>query len=150
MMQGWIHENLAFAGVKGVYQVTTSEAFTGVVDMSKYHQIIAILVLGDCGNQTIEFDCYTCDSGGTNAAAFKSTSTAAHTTNNDNKIIAIGLKADELAEGGTNANRYVKFGVDSDGTLGYAGVVVLGESKNRPASNDNVSGLVLEIEIDQD
>jgi hypothetical protein len=45
------------------------------------------------------------------------------------------VKNEDLAGGGTNKDRYVKFGIAASSTGGPAGALVLGRPKQRKASN---------------
>lgn len=151
MNNGWIHERMGLIGTIDPQTVSNSEVFTDVIDMSKYQKVMAVFMLGNMPAETIVARCVTCDSGGTNAAAFKTASTlSAHASNNDNDQIIIELDGDELAEGGSNAERYVKFGLVTGGsTGGPAACAVFGEVKQPPATNHDLSSIV-EIEVDQD
>lgn len=150
-MNGWIHERMGLIGTIDPQTVSNSEVFSDVVDMKKYQRVLCIFLCGNMPAETIVARCVTCDSSGTNAAAFKTAATlSAHATTNDNSQILIELDGDELAEGGTNAEQYVKFGLVTGGsTGGPCAAVVLGEVKQPPATNHDLS-TIKEIEIDQD
>lgn len=126
--------------------VTTDEVFSDVVDMSKYSRVRATFMGGNMASDgTMVCRCVTCDSAGNNAAAFKTASTV--TAGTDNSQVEIEVTGDDLAEGGANANRYVKFGIVSAGSGGAVACAVYGEAKEMPGTDLTT---VLEIEIDKD
>ena len=145
-----LSEQLGVIGTIDPQTLADTEVFSDVIDMSKYNRIMCIFQTGDMNGSTgsLVARCVTCDSGGTNAAAFKTATTIA-AASSDNKQVIIEVDQNDLAEGGTNANRYVKFGAVSGTTGGPVSAVVLGESKHRPSTNDDLS-TVNEIEIDAD
>jgi len=149
-MQGKIYENLALCGTLDPVDVVNSEVFTDVIDMSKFHKVLATLLIGDVAAETVIFRCVTCDSDGNNVAALKTCDTlGAHATTNDNTQSMIEVDGADLP-GTTNADRYIKFGVVTSSTSGGPmSIAVQGESKHRPANNDNLA-TVNEIEIDND
>ena len=150
MIQGHIYENLALIGTKDPADVVNSEVFTDVIDMRKFHKVMATLLMGDIANETIIFRCVTCDSAGNNVAALKTCDTlAAHATNNDNTQSIIEVDGADLP-GTTNADRYIKFGVVTSSTSGGPmSIAVQGLPKQLPANNHNLAS-VNEIEIDND
>jgi len=149
-MNGKIYENLALCGALDPVAVVNSEVFTDVIDMQKFHKVLATLLIGDMANETIIWRCVTCDSAGNNVAALKTATTlAASATVNDNTQSMIEVDGDDLP-GTTNADRYVKFGVVTSSTTGGPmSIAVQGESKMLPANNDNLAS-INEIEIDND
>lgn len=118
-------EKIAVAGMLDPATVANSEVFTSVVDMSKYHQVMAILALGNMANETIDFKCYRCDANGSNAVSLKTaTQLTASASANDNKQVVMNVTADELIASGA---QYVKFSaVTGNSTGGPAAIVVLG------------------------
>jgi hypothetical protein len=126
----------------------TSEVFSDVIDMSKYDQVMGIALLGNMASDSAAtFRAVTCDSGGSNAAAFK-TSTAT-TGGTDNTQIVIEVDNNDLAGGATNADRYIKFGLTATNSGGACAVAVLGRAKYGPSSDGDL-GTVTEIETDLD
>lgn len=126
----------------------TSEVFTDVIDMSKHDQIMAVALLGNMASDSAAtFRALTCDSSGSNAAAFKTA--AASSAGTDNSQIVIEVDNNDLAGGGTNADRYIKFGLTATNAGGASAVVVLGRAKYGPSSDGDLS-TVLEIETDLD
>jgi hypothetical protein len=145
------YERAAVIGTIDPATIADTEVFTDVIDMRKFHQVMAIFSMGNMPAETIIARCVTCDSGGTNAAALKTATTlAAHATNNDNKQIVIAVRGEDLP-GTSNADRYVKFGLVTGGsTGGPCSAVVLGmDPKHGPAEQFDLA-TVVEIEIDND
>lgn len=118
-------EKIAVAGVLSPVTVVNSEVFSGVVDLSVYHQVMGILLLGNMASEAIDFKAYRCDSDGGNAVALKSaTQLAASASANDSKQVVINVTANDLI---ASSARYVKFGVvTGDSTGGPAAIVALG------------------------
>lgn len=119
------YEKVALVGIIDPQTVVNSEVFTGVVNLGAYHQALGICALGNMAAETVDFKCYTCDSGGGTAVALKSaTQLAAHASNNDSKQLLINVTADELIASGA---QYVKFGlVTGSSSGGPACVMALG------------------------
>lgn len=127
-------EKLALIGTIDPATVANTEVFSDVVDMSKFHQVLAIALLGNMAAETIDFKAYSCDSNGSNAAALKNaTQLAANATANDNAQVLISVRAEDMQASG---KQYVKFGLVTGGaTGGPAAVAVLGvDAKYQPAS----------------
>jgi hypothetical protein len=118
--------------------VVNSEALSDEIDMSKWHEIMAILLLGNMASETIDFALYDCGtSGGTFAAITSKSATqlAAHASNNDNKQIVITCRGDEC-------KRYVKARTITGGaTGGPAAVLVLGRPRIAPGSDDDLASV---------
>lgn len=134
-------EKIAVAGVLSPATVANSEAFTTVVDMSKFHQCLGIAMLGNMAAETIDFKAYSCDSDGNNAASLKAaTQLAAHASNNDSKQVVISVRAEDLQASG---KRYIKFGVvTGDAVGGPVAVVALGvDAHYQPASDSNAASV---------
>jgi len=128
--------------------ITNAEVFSDVIDMSKYDKVMAIFMGGNmAADGSMICRAATCDSGGTNAASLKTASTVAAGT--DLTQVVIEVDNQDLAGGGTNANRYIKFGIVSAGSGGPVACCVLGKAKYGPASDDDLS-TVAEIETDLD
>ncbi|HYD58963.1 MAG TPA: hypothetical protein VEC35_01315 [Noviherbaspirillum sp.] len=137
-------EKLALVGTIDPQTVANTELFTDVVDMSKFHQVLATAFLGNMAAETIDFKAYTCNSDGSGATQLKAaTQLAAHASNNDNKQIAIQVRADEL---GPLGKQYVKFGLVTGGaTGGPAAVSVVGVDGRYQPEVDNDLSSVAEI-----
>jgi len=145
-------ERAAIIGTIDPQTLANSEVFSDVIDMSKFDEIMGIALTGDMNASTgsLVFRCVTCDVDGNNAAAFKTADTLAAAANaSDNKQVVIEVRPEDLAEGGANANRYVKFGVVSGSTGGPVAAVILGKAKYGPSSDSDLSS-VAEIERDKD
>lgn len=122
----------------------TNEVFTDVIDMSKWHQVLGVALMGNMadGNDVV-FKAYVCDSAGNNASAIK-TKTATAGAANDNSQIVIGVRAEDLLPQATY-NRYIKFGLaNAGGAGGPAGVAVLGvDPKYGPASDNDLATVTI-------
>jgi hypothetical protein len=138
-----INENLPLiATIDNV--ALNAEKFSDVVDMSKYHKVMAVFAWGViAGDMTCR--AVTCDSGGTNVAALK---TATKTTSNpDNSQIIIEVSNEDLAGGAANADQYIKFGIVSDNGADVGNCLVFGLPKNVPGTQLTS---VIEVEVDVD
>lgn len=135
-------EKLAVVGTIDPATVANTEVFTDVVDVSLFHQLFAIALLGNMASETIDFKCYRCASDGSSAVALKSaTQLAASASANDNAQSIIGIRSEDLAASGA---RYVKFGLVTGGaTGGPASVLVLGVDPHfNPASASNLASVL--------
>lgn len=118
----------------------TNEAFTDVIDLSEWIQVMAVALLGNMADANdVVMKAYVCDSAGNNAKAIK-TKTLTAAAGNDNSQIVIGVRSEDLHAQATY-NRYIKFGLaNAGGTGGPAGVAVLGvDAKYGPASDNKLS-----------
>jgi hypothetical protein len=131
--------------------VTTVEKFTDVIDMMDFDQVTCYFLLGDSDGSEVVCRCVTCDSGGTNAAAFKTASTLeASPTAHDNVQVIINVSADDLAGGSTNADRYVKFGIVTGSNDCYAAAAVIGYIPKHGPAHADVPDLTTVQEIEDD
>lgn len=138
MISMFMGSALALVGTIDPQTVANVEKFSDVIDMSKFDQVLAVALTGDMAAETIDFKCYTCDSGGSNATALKSaTQLAAHATTNDNSQIVMAVKAGELA---ATDKRYVKFGLVTGNTVGGAcGVAIFALARLGITSGNDLS-----------
>lgn len=135
-------EKLALLGTIDPQTVSNTELFTDVVDMSKFHQVLAIAMLGNMAAETIDFKAYTCAADGSAAVQLKAvTQLPAHATDNDGKQVEIQVRADEL---GPLGKQYVKFGLVTGGaTGGSASVAVIGvDGRYQPEADNDLSSVV--------
>lgn len=147
-----LSEKLAVVATIDPQTLADTEVFSDVIDMSKYHRVMAIFQTGamNASTGTLVARACTCDSAGANAAALKTATTVPVTEDvNDNAQVVIEVDEMDLAGGATNKDRYVKFGMVSGATGGPAACVVLGEPKQGLAKDSDLS-TVQEIETDLD
>lgn len=143
----------ALVGTIDPQVVTTTEKFTDVIDMSDFDQVTCYFLLGDSDGSEVVCRAVTCDSSGTNVAAFKTADTlAASPTAHDNVQVIINVANEDLADGSTNADRYVKFGIVTGSNDAYAAAAVLGFLPKHGPGHADVPDLttVQEIEDDKD
>lgn len=146
MMTGSLAERLAVVATVDPQAVANTEKFSDVVDMSKFHAVAGIALLGDMANETIDFKAYSCDSDGSNAASLKAaTQRTGSASANDNSQTVIGVRAEELLASG---KRYVKFGLVTGGATGGIGAVVVVADPLRvsPASDHDLAS-VAEVKV---
>ncbi len=144
-IQGMLYENFGLAGFITPGTVA-SEKFTHVIDMSKFHKALFTFMLGDMPAENITARVVTCDAGGTNVAPLKTATTlTGDLTANDNKQILIEVDGNDLADGGENADRYIKGGLTIGGAGGVAAAAVQVWSKHYPA--DKYANLASVVEI---
>jgi hypothetical protein len=141
-------EKVAVIGTLDPATVTTA-VYTDVIDMSKWHQVLGVFLLGNMDDaNNVVCAAYRCDSGGTNASAIKTvTKTAA--AGNDNTQVVIGVRREDLLPQ-TTYNRYIKFGVTNSGAGGGpAGIAVLGvDPLYGPASDSDLASVTIEDDLD--
>ncbi len=134
-------EKLAVVGTIDPATVANTEVFTDVIDMSKFHQVLGIALIGNVASETIDFKAYSCASGGGSAASLKvATQLAAHASNNDNTQLVINVRAEDMQASG---QQYIKFGLVTGGaTGGPCSVVALGvDAKFSPASDSDLASV---------
>lgn len=116
----------------------TTVAYSDVIDMSKYDQVLGIFLLGNMadGNDVI-CAAYRCDSAGANVAAIK-TKTKTASASNDYTQVKIGVKRTDLLPQ-TTYNQYIKFGITNSGG-GVCGMVAIAiDPKYGPASDNDLA-----------
>lgn len=143
-----LSEKFALVGTIDPQTITTAEVFSDVIDMSKYHRVMAVFMGGNmAADGSMICRAATCDSGGTNAASLKTASTV--TAGTDNSQVIIEVDEMDLAEGGSNKDQYIKFGMVSAGSGGPVAVAIFGELKQGVAKDYDLA-TVVEIETDLD
>jgi len=153
-MAGKLCEELAVVGTVDPVVLADAALFTDYIDMSKFEQILGILMLGDVAAKTFDFDVYAyTDTSAGNATLVKAaTQLAAHATNNDGKQVAINVTRQDvlaketsttLAAGGL---RYIRFRAVSEAAQdGPVGLVALAGKANYDPANANDLASVAEI-----
>jgi len=143
-----LSEKITLIGTVDPQTITTGQVYSDVIDMSKYHRVMAVFMGGNMDPAgTMVCRAVTCDSAGNNIAALKTASTV--TAGTDYSQVIIEVDEMDLAEGGTNKDQYIKFGIVSAGSGGPVAVAVFGELKQGVAHDYNLA-TVLEIETDLD
>lgn len=137
----WLHEGAAIIATVDPQTVANSEQLSDEIDMSKWEQIMAVLLLGNMASETIDFGLQSASSSGgsySNLSGKQATQLAAHASNNDGKQLVISLKSEELGQG----NRYVKARAITGGaTGGPACIIVLGVPRYGPGTDDDLSSV---------
>lgn len=135
-------EKIALVSVIDPGTVNSTPKHSTPVDMSKFHQVVFALALGDMAAETIDFLVQTCDSDGSNAATLKSaTQLAAHASNNDNKQLLISVRAEELLESGkTHVRARAVTGNTTGGAACLMGFAV--DARSEPASDNDLASVV--------
>lgn len=132
-------EKLALIGTIDPATIANTQIYTDVVDMSKWHQVLGLCLLGNMASETIDFKAYSCNSDGSSSVELKAcTQLAANASTNDNTQLVISVRAEDLAASG---KQYVRFGLVTGGaTGGPAAVAVLGvDARYQPASDNDLS-----------
>jgi hypothetical protein len=142
----WLHEAAAPVAHLSPQTVNSTPRLTDAVDMSRFHEIMVVFLLGDMANETIDVGIYESTTAGGSYTALpgkQATQLAASATANDGKIVAITVKADELSIG----RQFLKGrAVTGGATGGVVAMVVLGVSRFGPSSDDR-SAAVLQIVV---
>lgn len=134
-------EKFALVGTIDPATVANTETFTDVVDMSKFHQVLATALLGNMAAETITFKAYSCNSDGSSSVELKAaTQLAAHASNNDNTQIVISVRAEDLQASG---KQYVRFGLVTGGATGGTCAVTVHATDARftPASDNDLASV---------
>jgi hypothetical protein len=123
-------EGLKLIGVRNPATMNSTPALSGVVDMSKYRRVVAVLALGDMAAETIDFrlESDTVDTFNSDLqTVVAATQLAAHASNNDNKQLALQCHAVDLKPG----HRYLRArGVTGNTTGGPATILLFGEPRD--------------------
>jgi len=136
-MSSWLHERLGVVSTIDPANLNNATSNGDYVDMSKFHEVIAVLQLGAI-DSTVDFSLRQADDvGGTNEAAVSGKSITQLTGGTqDNNTYVISLKSDEL----TGSGRYVRPRVTmGNGTSNFGCVIVLGVPRFAPATDDDLA-----------
>lgn len=144
-MNSLITEDLAVIGAIDPDAFIAGEQLTAAIDMSKYEQVVAYLMLGDrVEGATVTF---VAKSASASAGSYTTISGKSATaiadesplTGASNKQVAINLRGAEV----TDNNRYVKFSVTIAGSPSGVeyGVLVLGRARHRPADDNDLASV---------
>lgn len=135
------------AELAGVLQWSTGTAnstpLAGTAAAVKnWGKLLVVFRLGDMAAETIDCVVETCDSNGANNVTLKAaTQLAAHATNNDSKVITVGVETNEVVASG---KQHIRGKITTGGaTGGTCSIAVLGlECRNGPASANDSSDVV--------
>jgi hypothetical protein len=130
-----VHENLPLIASHGPATVNSTPATSSWVDVRQYHELFAMLALGDMAAETIDFKIeQATDGSGTGAKDLKAaTQLAAHASNNDLKQVQISVDAQRLdSENGFYFARIRS--VTGGATGGVAFGALFGVPRYKPAS----------------
>ena len=143
--------NEKYGIVGAIYPTAALDAHnTGYIDMSKFDELLAIMIMGNMSAHTIDFAAYASPGeAGTNEAVVKEITQLTNSASaNDSTIVGISLRNEDLlAKSGTYAMRYVRFRVTATSQTGYSAVIVLGKPKAGLGAASNLAA-VGEIEDD--
>ena len=134
-------------------EITTTETWTDVIDMSDFDQVTFYFLIGEAKNTNIVCRVVTCNASGNTRAAFKTADTLNNSPSaNDNSQIIINISADDLAGGTSPADRYVRGGFVTDSQDVFAACAVIGYIAKHGPGHADVPDLttVKEIEDDKD
>lgn len=112
------------------------------ISLKNFGKALFIFRFGDMAAETIDCVVETCDSNGSNNVTLKAaTQLAAHASNNDSKVIVIGVDANELtASGKSHVRGKITTGGATGGTCTIASLGL--EPRNGPASGVDNSNVV--------
>lgn len=138
-MESWPHERAAVVGKIDPADANDSTVNTDYVDMSKFHEALFIFQLGAVD---ITVDCLvrestnTSDGGGQTLSGKSATQL---TGNDDNKVVVISVKSEELS----NGYRYLRGRMTvGNGTNNFVSAVALGmRPRIAPASDDDLAAV---------
>ena len=119
--------------------ITANTYYTDDIDMSLFEQIIAILMVGNGAESTIDFSLVSGTAATpTTAVSGKSITQLVNspTGTHDDKQYVINLRGDELTEG----HRYVRAKFVNDATVDGS-AIVLGKAKSLPASDNDLASV---------
>ena len=142
-----------YALVATIDPANVTDTHSDYIDMSKFHEVLGILLTGNMSAHAIDFAVYGySDTSATGVTEIKAiTQLAADAALNDNAQAMISVRnEDVLAKANSSgyALRYVRFRIVSGSQTGYSAAVVLGKPKKGLASAENLS-TVAEVETDR-
>lgn len=136
-------ELLAVVAAMPPAATANNQRFTDVVNMGNFHQVVAVIQLGDIAAETITVKAYACKPDGSGAVVLEGNSPAvlaADAAANDNKQLVLNVRADDLL---ASELSHVKFGVVTGGAGGGpVSAVVLGHPRQGWGRSQNVPSVV--------
>lgn len=145
-----IHEQLAL--IATVDPAVCTASYSDYIDMTKFQQIMGVLLTGNMGSYAIDFVAYayinTSAGNETEIKSITQWAASASTSDNSQAIIAV-RNEDILAKANSSgyALRYVRFKITSGSQDGPSAIVVLGQPYKGPTSEFNLAS-IQEIEDD--
>jgi hypothetical protein len=138
----WLHEMAAPVALLSPQTINSTAKFSNIVDMSRFHEVMFVFLLGDMASETIDLGVQEATAEGGPFAALagkQATQLAANATANDAKIVVITVKSEELSVG----HRHLRArAVTGGATGGVAAIVALGRSRYRPSTDDDSSAVI--------
>jgi len=138
----WLHEFAAPVAHLRPQTVNNTAQTSTPIDMQRFHEVMFVFLLGDMAEETIDLGVQqsVAEGGPYSALSGKqATQLTASATANDNKLVVITLKSEEL----TANNRFVRARVVTGGsTGGPVAILALGRSRYGPSTDDASSALV--------
>ena len=137
----WLHEVAGVVGTVDPANKNNSTSLTDAIDMSKFSEVMFVVLTGDMDN-TLDFKVQEAATSGGSYSDLSGkavTQLAAHASNNDNKQLIVSVKSEELSAG----KQFVKGSLTiGNGTTNICGVVALGVPRYAPATDDDLSDVV--------
>jgi hypothetical protein len=126
---------------------SSTPLISGAISMIDAGQVLCVFNLGDMAAETIDCKVQTVDSDGTsNAADLKAaTQLAAHATNNDNKVVVIAVRQDELIASG---KKHIRMHTVTGNTVGgTVCMCAVGANTKYGPGSDYDSSVVLQVKL---
>lgn len=137
-MVGWLHERLAIVATVDPRDANNTDESSDVIDMSKYHQIMIVVLLGVLNDSATDAVTVTEDSDAAMGSEAAISGKAVNVVGTDDaKQFVIGLRADEMSAG----KRYVRVKNNNSAHSQLTAIVVLGEPRFAPATDDDLSSV---------
>lgn len=118
---------------------------SAAIPLAQFDQVVCVFQTGDMAAETIDFKVQTCDADGTSNAADLQAATqlAAHASNNDNKVVVIAVRQEDLIASG---KKHVRMhGVTGNTTGGTCCFTALGAGAKYGPGSDNDAAAVVQI-----
>jgi hypothetical protein len=134
MSSHWLHEQAGVVATIDPANHNNSTQNSDYIDMAKFHEVMAVLLLGSVDN-TVDFKLREADdTGGTNEQDVSGKAITQLTGSSDNKQAVLALRADECSK------RYVRARATvGNGTTNIVAAVVLGVPRFGPATDDDLA-----------
>lgn len=137
MSANWLHEKAGVVAVVNPANLNNSTNDSAAIDMSKFHEVLAVLLLGSVDN-TFDMKFRESDTSGGTYSDISGKAITQLTSTDDNKQALLSLRADEI----TTGKQFVKLRVTvGNGTTNLGAAVVLGVPRIAPATDDDLSSV---------
>lgn len=147
MSNHWGHEEWAVIACIDPDAYTAAEYNTKgtashTIDMSKWSEVMFILMVGDLGSSaTVDLDIEAGSDNSTFGTTLKSITQLTQAGTDDNKQVIVSVKGEECVDASGNTLRYLNGELTIGTATSDVGLLVLGRARDLPASGNDLTSV---------